>query len=129
MTFQILFESQTFSEDETCKDPKNLMVRCGEWDLKNEDELIVHQDRAVDSISIHPAYSYNKLLEYDYAILHVTEDFNMLEENVGAICLPENPNQREGMFQKKPIVLFLDDTHFIIHRAIWYQLHSFWIWW
>ena len=77
------------------------MVRCGEWDLKNEDELIIHQDRAVDSISIHPAYSYNKLLENDYAILHVVEDFNMLEENVGAICLPEIPDQREGTYVTK----------------------------
>ena len=88
----------TFSEGETCEDPKNLMVRCGEWDLKNEDELIIHQDRAVESISIHPAYSYNKLLENDYAILHVAEDFNMLEENVGAICLPEIPDEREGSY-------------------------------
>ena len=73
------------------------MVRCGEWDLKNEDELFLHQDRNVDAISIHPAYSYNKLLENDYAILHVTEDF-ILEDHISPICLPETPDQREGKY-------------------------------
>ena len=74
------------------------MVRCGEWDLRNIDEIFLHQDRDVKSISIHPAYSYNKLLENDYALLHVTEDFVLKddEEHIGPICLPNIPNQREG---------------------------------
>ena len=73
------------------------MVRCGEWDIKNEDEIILHQDRNVEFVSIHPGYSYNLNIENDYALLHVKEDF-ILDDHISPICLPDNPGKREGKY-------------------------------
>ena len=37
--------------------PKQIKVRCGDWNVKNPDEYKKHQDRRVDTISVHPRYS------------------------------------------------------------------------
>ena len=74
-----------------------LIVRCGDWDISSNDERLRHQDRRVESFSIHPSYSGKGRVEYNYAIIHVTEDFE-LKENVNPVCLPDIPNQRDGNY-------------------------------
>ena len=76
----------------------HLVVRCGDWDLTNNNELHRHQDRNVDRVIIHPLYTGNKTIEYNFALLHVNEEFN-LDRHISPICLPDIPNQKTG---KKP---------------------------
>lgn len=68
------------------KDASNLVIRAGEWDLKSEDEHILHQDRHVSKVIKHEKYyggaSYN-----DIALVILNEKF-ILDDNVGTICLP-----------------------------------------
>ena len=78
-------------------EPKDVTVRCGEWDLRSDDqEYYEFQDRKVDSFTIHPVfYDSRRKLYNDIALVHVTEDFDLadLEEdeylNVAPICLPD----------------------------------------
>ena len=93
----MFFTNFSDSVTQICADAKDLMVRCGEWDIKNKDEIILHQDRVVEYIDIHPAYSYNGNIENDYALLHVKEDF-ILDDHISPICLPEVPGQRTGTY-------------------------------
>lgn len=72
-----------------------LLVRCGDWDISSTNERIKHQDRRVESFTSHPSYSGKGRVEYNYAILHVTQDFE-LNEYINPVCLPNIPNQREG---------------------------------
>ena len=72
-----------------------LLVRCGDWDISSTNERIQHQDRRVESFSIHPSYSGKGRVEYNYAIIHVTQDFQ-LNEYINPVCLPNIPNQRDG---------------------------------
>ncbi|XP_050545972.1 phenoloxidase-activating factor 2-like [Daktulosphaira vitifoliae] len=69
------------------KDPSNLVVRAGEWDLQTEKELLDHQDRRVSKIVIHEKY-YAGGLHFDVALLFIEEPFN-LQDNIQTICLPE----------------------------------------
>ena len=78
-------------------EPEDVTVRCGEWDLRSdEQEYYAFQDRNVDSITLHPVfYDSQRKLYNDIALVHVTEDFDLadVEEdeflNVAPICLPD----------------------------------------
>ena len=75
-----------------------LLVRCGDWDISSTNERIEHQDRRVESLSIHPSYSGKAKVEYNFAIIHVTQDFE-LNEYINPVCLPSIPHQREGKYK------------------------------
>lgn len=62
------------------------MIRAGEWDLKSEDEHILHQDRHVLKIIKHENY-YSGASYNDIALIILTKKF-ILDDNVGTICLP-----------------------------------------
>jgi len=77
----------------------DIKVRCGDWDLTNNNELHSHQDRGVAHVSIHPLYTNNKSVEYNYALLHVDEDF-ILDLHISPICLPEIPDQKTDQYKE-----------------------------
>lgn len=66
---------------------KNFKVRAGEWDTQHLKELYPHQDREVNSITIHPHY-YAGALYNDIAMLFLKTPFESAE-NVGMACLPK----------------------------------------
>ena len=72
-----------------------LIVRCGDWDVSSNDEKILHQDRKVESLSIHPSYGGRARVYYNFAIIHVAQEFE-LNDYVNPVCLPSIPNQRDG---------------------------------
>ena len=72
-----------------------MLVRCGEWDVSSNVERIQHQDRRVESLSIHPSYSGRGKVEYNFAIIHVSQDYE-LNEYINPVCLPSIPHQRDG---------------------------------
>lgn len=65
---------------------KSFKIRAGEWDTQHAQELFPHQDRAVQSISIHPEY-YAGALYNDVALLFLKSPVDIVE-NVGVVCLP-----------------------------------------
>ena len=79
--FDFLFD---FSPSETTANL--LTVRCGEWDVKHENEPLPHQDRRVSIITIHPRFNPISV-DYDFAVLSLVEDF-VLGPNIDTICLP-----------------------------------------
>jgi len=68
-----------------------IVVRCGEWDTRDEVEPIVHQDIKAEQIFIHPGFVKRNLAN-DFAII-VTEDYYVLNDHIDTICLPE-PNDQ-----------------------------------
>ena len=89
----------------------DLTVRCGEWDLfqeDNGDELYKHQDRQVQFVSIHPWYIHalngKRKLYNDIAILHTEHEFE-LAPNLDTICLPTIPEQREQNYDPSNCVV------------------------
>ena len=68
-------------------EPEEVRIRCGEWDLRSEKEWFGHQDRDVDSFTIHPEYFDNRdKLWNDIALVHVKKDFDV---SLAPICLPQ----------------------------------------
>ena len=86
-----------------------IMVRCGDWDITEDTELIASQERSIRTISIHPEYSGTKSsgghnqLEFDFGLLHVTQEFQ-IEDNVNTICLPPFSNIRAQEYNQKNCV-------------------------
>ena len=81
-------------------EPDQIRVRCGEWDLRSDQEWFVHQDREVESFSIHPKYFDDRdKLWNDIALVHVKKDFDLIDEeedenlNIVPICLPKFDGQ------------------------------------
>ena len=37
--------------------PEKIRVRCGEWDVKSDQEWYQYQDREIDSITLHPRFA------------------------------------------------------------------------
>ena len=91
---------------------KNLVVRCGEWDMSSEFEPLAHQDRDVARVMVHPGfwkgdhldiqsiswrlesanmkYFYLGNLTHDIALLFTREDEPFeLHEHLDTICLPK----------------------------------------
>ena len=73
---------------------EDVTIRCGEWDLQSDQEWFLHQDRRVDSFSIHFRYKGGNKLYNNIALVHVKKEFDLAdfdnEENlnVAPICLP-----------------------------------------
>ncbi|KAJ8983010.1 hypothetical protein NQ317_014307 [Molorchus minor] len=65
---------------------KSFKIRAGEWDTQHTQELYPHQDREVQSISIHPQY-YAGALYNDIALLLLKSPVE-IAKNVDVICLP-----------------------------------------
>ena len=66
----------------------DLKIRCGEYDRKsNAIELFKHQEREVDTFTLHPLYSKTSYRN-DLAVIHTTEAFKQAP-NVNTICLPK----------------------------------------
>jgi len=68
-------------------DPSAMVVRCGEWDTQQENEVLGHQDRRVDSVSIHPGYVASNL-HNDLGLVFLSTDMD-LTANVDTICMPQ----------------------------------------
>ena len=88
-TFPSYYEIRPY-EDELEK----IHVRCGEWDYNSDQEWYQHQDREVDSISLHPRFVGGDKEWNDIALVHVKHDFELANDqteqnlNVAPICLP-----------------------------------------
>ncbi|CAB4065920.1 unnamed protein product [Lepeophtheirus salmonis] len=67
---------------------ESIKIRCGEWDSQNEVEPMIHQDREIKDIRIHPQFD-SKNIKNDIALLFMEEDFE-LAPHVDTICLPDN---------------------------------------
>ncbi|XP_071745786.1 phenoloxidase-activating factor 2-like [Lepeophtheirus salmonis] len=67
---------------------ESIKIRCGEWDSQNEVEPMIHQDREIKDIRIHPQFD-SKNIKNDFALLFMEEDFE-LAPHVDTICLPDN---------------------------------------
>jgi len=78
---------------------KRLFVRCGDWDLENENEPFEpypHQELEVKQVHIHPEFNAQNLA-FDFSVLmtssggsikNVNEHF-VLDYNIDTICLPK----------------------------------------
>lgn len=71
-------------------DPKTMVVRAGELDLKKVDETAPHQDRLVRKVITHKDYVQGNLFN-DIALLFLKDAFQIEEpyNNVGWICIPK----------------------------------------
>ena len=78
------------------------MVRCGDWNVQGNEEFRSHQNRAIDDVIIHPEYSNgdtaNTQVHNNFAILHTDKEFDLMSEHISHVCLPENPDQRTGIY-------------------------------
>ena len=75
-------------------EPEEILVRCGDWDITDDyTERLEHQDRKVNSVSIHPLYTEGRSddlkLYNDVGIVHTKEAFD-IKPNVNTICLPDS---------------------------------------
>jgi len=68
-------------------DPSTVIVRCGEWDTQQENEVLQHQDRRVYEIITHPGYIASNLYN-DLGLVILSEDME-LTANVDTMCLPQ----------------------------------------
>lgn len=65
----------------------DLEVRAGEWDTQTKNEILPHQDRAVQRIIVHENYIAGSL-KNDFALLYLREPV-VLSDNVDIVCLPQ----------------------------------------
>jgi len=72
-------------------DPSQLIVRCGEWDTQQENEVLGHQDRRVSKIVTHPGFISSNL-HNDLGLVFLSQDMN-LSPNVDTMCLPGQGEQ------------------------------------
>ena len=95
------------SDDESSGEPRKkiskLEVRCGEWDVRHENERVIHQNRKISEVTIHPFYtgqpdgkrSFSDVLHYNFALLHLEQDF-CFNKHISHVCLPDLPNIKTG---------------------------------
>lgn len=76
------------------KDPKNLVVRAGEWDTQTTNEPFPHADHDVKQTIINPAFVQKSVIN-DVALL-VLETPVKLTAHVNTICLPPKNFKFEG---------------------------------
>lgn len=74
--------------------PKNfkkssLIIRAGEFNIKDDDENLPHQDRVVSRVIKHPKYDSNRHT-YNIALLFWDKPLDMDSGNINTICLPTN---------------------------------------
>ena len=85
--------------------PSEIIVRCGDRNIKRKDEYKNYQEKQVKTVSIHTRY-WQHNLHNDIALVHLEEEF-VLDEHLDTICLPEFPNQRDGNYQKGKLDCFV----------------------
>jgi len=73
--------------DKINPDNTEFYARCGEHNVKAEDELVDAQETEVVAIRIHPDYD-TKRVTYNLAIL-ITKDNFVYQEHIGPVCLPQ----------------------------------------
>ena len=71
---------------------ENTIVRCGEHNAAKINEPLPHQDRPAKHLSIHPSFNM-KNLYYDFALVHTKTDYDLNEEYIQPICLPDQFGQ------------------------------------
>ena len=69
-------------------------ARCGEHNVKAENELLEPQETKVVAIRIHPDYN-KKRVTYNFAIL-ITEDNFVYQKHIGPVCLPQPGDNFDG---------------------------------
>uniref|UniRef100_A0A1A9W5D1 Phenoloxidase-activating factor 2 n=1 Tax=Glossina brevipalpis TaxID=37001 RepID=A0A1A9W5D1_9MUSC len=74
---------------------KQLVVRAGEWDTQNTNEILPHVDRQVKEKIVHEKYRIGTLYN-DVALLILEEPFRW-EENIRPICLPPPNTNFDGL--------------------------------
>ena len=72
------------------KEASKFSVRCGEHNVKTEDELLDAQESKVAEIIFHPQYN-AKNVKNNLVILRTEENF-IYQEHIGRVCLP-SPNE------------------------------------
>eukprot|EP00092_Neocalanus_flemingeri_P033547 GFUD01036470.1.p1 GENE.GFUD01036470.1~~GFUD01036470.1.p1 ORF type:complete len:505 (-),score=163.46 GFUD01036470.1:70-1584(-) len=75
-------------------DPSTMIVRCGEWDTQQENEVLAHQDRRVDSTVLHPGYIASNLYN-DLGLVFLSQDMD-LTANVDTMCLPQQGERMDN---------------------------------
>ena len=79
--------------------PGQLRIRCGEWDLRKDNEDLPHQEREVQNIVMHPEYNYDlkniSNYKYDIAVLFTAEVF-IMNRHINTICLPSLNDRFDG---------------------------------
>lgn len=76
------------------KEPENILVRAGEWDLAHDDDdLLYPQERRVIKVIIHPNYDLFTI-KYDIAILFLDSPFES-SLTVNTICMPSSEEKVE----------------------------------
>lgn len=74
------------------------MVRAGEWDDNDNEELLPHQDREVIYLTVHPLYDAKasvKKRNHNIGLVLVDRPFT-ISRNVQTICLPAGDDTFEG---------------------------------
>lgn len=69
------------------KNPSLLIVRAGEWDTLNEDELYMAENRDIVEIITHENFN-DKTLSFDVALLITASPFPLDIPTIATICLP-----------------------------------------
>ena len=64
----------------------DIIVKCGEWDTRQENEPKDHQTRQAKHVTIHPSFK-RKGVHNDIAIVHLNKSFK-LDEHINPVCLP-----------------------------------------
>ena len=68
-------------------EPSTMIVRCGEWDTQQENEVLGHQDRKVVNTVTHPGFIESNL-HNDLALVFLDHDME-LTANVDTMCMPQ----------------------------------------
>jgi len=74
--------------------PRELKVRCGEWDTQQEIEPLRHEDRRGASVKIHPEFN-GRNLANDYGLIFLSNEFE-LNFHIDTVCLPQPNRAWEG---------------------------------
>ncbi|KAL9930757.1 phenoloxidase-activating factor 2 isoform 1-T1 [Glossina fuscipes fuscipes] len=77
------------------REARQLIVRAGEWDTQNTNEILPHVDKQVKEKIVHEKYSRGTLYN-DVALLILEEPYRW-EENIRPVCLPESNTNFDGL--------------------------------
>jgi len=80
--------------DKFRQNPRELKVRCGEWDTQHQTEPRPHQDRDVSNLEIHPEFE-PRNLQNDFAVLFTSQEFE-LTDHIDTACLPQAGESFDG---------------------------------
>lgn len=68
--------------------PSDLLLRLGEYDLAEEEEPYLYQERRVQIVASHPQFD-PRTFEYDLALLRFYEPV-VFQPNIIPVCVPES---------------------------------------